>query len=125
LGAFINKPYGKISNKKVCLQKNNQRNINSVEMDMMVTYRMKKFLFVVFGFEHRDTVDLFLETSDPDLGWRQLVVYEDEPEMAGFLNVEDCDVAFLEAKDTVFDYYVVIPLTAEPVILERGLVNAG
>jgi hypothetical protein len=45
--------------------------------------------------------------------------------MAGFLNVEDCDAAFSEAMDMVFDYYVVVPLIIEPVILERGPLNAG
>jgi hypothetical protein len=86
---------------------------------------MKKFLFVAFGFEHKDAASQFIETNDPDLGWRQLVIYEDEPEMAGFLNVEDCDAAFSEAMDMVFDYYVVVPLIIEPVILERGLLDAG
>lgn len=98
---------------------------DSVEIRMMVTHHMKRFLFVVFGFEHRDTVDMFLETRDPDLGWRQLAVYEDEPEMAGFLDIDDCDRLFLEAIDTVFDYYVVMPLTAEPAVLERQLLTAS
>lgn len=83
-----------------------------------------KCLFAVFGFKTKNKMKQFLETRDPSLGLRRLV-YDESEYQTGNLTVEECDVVFDHSFNLTFNYYVVLPMTVEPIVLNREMSNAG